>query len=343
MVNNIKKQVNYLIKITDNIGVIEHCISDHPNYVEGYSVDDNARSLQVCLRFLNQFPELKKVLPVYFNFLKSAIKDGVVYNDLNSDLTWQKNFKINGEHSGRTLAALGEVIGSGLEISSEAKTLFSQIYSRLVINPPSYCRVFAQIILGLKYYQSNDINIWADLLVEKYLKEKTDHWKWFEPIITYDIGRLPLALLTAYDITKNNLYKSTALESLDFLTKETFDQKLGCFVFPGNRGWFTKSGHRHHFDQQPLEAGSITEAYSLAYKITNDKNYQNLATKAFSWYEGNNISKFKMVNSLTGGIYDGFSRQEININQGSESVLSYLLGFYSIVNSKPNGEITLSS
>ena len=321
MNQNIKKQIDYLLKLTDKTGVIEHCIFDKPDYLEGYSVDDNARALQICLRFKNQYPILEKFLPVYFNFLKLALKDNVLYSDLNSDLSWQNNFELNGEHYGRTLAALGEM-GN--------RDLFDQIYKSFITKTSPHQRVLGQIILGLKYYHSEDIKIWADLLVEQYLKEKTDSWKWFESILSYDIGRLPTALLTAYEITNDIKYLEISLESLDFLTEIIFDKKLDCFVFPGNNGWITKNGTKAIFDQQPIEAGSATEAYSLAFKITKNKKYQDLALKAFSWYGGNNIIKANMIDPKTGGIYDGFNEKEKNLNQGAESVLSYLLAYSTI-------------
>jgi hypothetical protein len=327
MNQKIKKQIDYLIKITDKTGVIEHCSFDQPNYSEGYSVDDNARALQICLRFKDKYPELNNIFPIYFNFLKSALKDNAFYNDLDSDLKWKSNFEISGEHYGRSLAALGEIIEIESAFSQAAIDVFDQIYNLFSEKKSSHHRVSAQIILGLKYYRSKEINIWSDLLVNQYLKEKTDNWKWFETTLSYDIGRLPLALLTAYKITNNSQYLEIALESLDFLTKKTFSKRFDCFVFPGNKGWFTKLGCHVIFDQQPIEAGSITEIYSLAFQITKDNKYRDLALKSFAWYSGDNILKANMVDSKTGGIYDGFNKKEINHNQGSESVLSYLFAY----------------
>ena len=330
MKQNIKKEIDYLIKLTDKIGIIEHCQIDKPDYNEGYCTDDNTRALQVCLRLKNQYPVLEDVLPIYFNFLKLAIKNEGLYNDLNPDFSWQNKFEIKGEHYGRSLAALAEM---------GDKYLFDQIYKSFDEKKSTYVRVSAQIILGLQYYRQNEIKFWADSLIEQYLNEKTDSWRWFEPFISYDIGRIPLALLTAYQITKNNKYLDVALESLDFLTELIFNKKLDCFSFPGNKGWFTKSGLRNIFDQQPIEAGSVTEAYSLAYQITKNKDYRDLALKSFAWYSGKNILKANMIDAKTGGIYDGFSEEKINYNQGAESVLSYLLAFTAIKKITPTGPL----
>jgi rhamnogalacturonyl hydrolase YesR len=135
--------------------------------------------------------------------------------------------------------------------------------------------------------------------------------------------------LTAYQITNDSKYFDVALESLDFLIEMTFDKKKDYFIFPGNKGWFAKSGDRNIFDQQPIEAGSATEVYSLAFKITKNEKYRKLVIKAFDWFNGKNIMEKNMVDEKTGGIYDGFSKKEVNKNQGAESVLAYLLAYSS--------------
>lgn len=318
---NIQKQVDYLLKITDKIGIIEHCVFDEPDYKEGWCVDDNARALQVCFRLKKDYPELKKVFSVYSNFLQSAFQKDKLLNDLNFDLTWQENMIVGGEHYSRALVALGEI---GDEI------FFDRVYSSFESQISPYPRVIAQVICGLKYYHSDEIKLWADSLVDKYLNEKTDSWHWFETLISYDNARLPMALLVAYQNTDNPQYLKIALESLDFLTELTFNVKLDCFTFPGNDGWFTKDGKRNIFDQQPIEAGGATETYSLAFRITQDKKYYDLAQKSFAWYTGQNILQANMVDPKSGGIYDGFSFQKVNQNQGAESVLSYLLAYSSL-------------
>jgi len=321
MHQNVDKQISYLISKTDSVGVIEHCVLDVPDYKEGYCVDDNARALQVCLRLKNQYPELEKFLPVYLNFLKSALKKDGLNNDLNSDLSWQEN-KDLGEHYGRALASLGELI----KIKPDESEFFDKVYTFFTKKHSLFPRVSAQIILGLQYYQPKDIKIWADLLVKQYLKEKTESWKWFESIISYDSGRLPMALLTAYKVTNEKKYIQIGLESLDFLTKNIFNERGDYFNFPGNDGWISVNT-KAIFDQQPIEAGSMVEAYALAYKITANLKYKKLALIAFDWYDGKNIFKISLINSKNGGIYDGLVKKGVNLNCGAESVLSYLLAY----------------
>jgi len=319
----IERQIDYLLKITDSVGLIEHCNIDQPNYKEGWCVDDNARALQLCLRYKNS--KLKDVKKVYFNFLKSALKNNGFYDDLNQDLTWQENFEIGGEHNGRALAALGETINFDSVLSNRAKQMFDQIYKYVKQNVTLHTRVVAQTILGLRYYRNEEIEFWAEKLTDKYNEEINNEWKWFDSEISYDSGRLPMALLVAYQKTEREKYFEIAIESLNFLTKLIFDKKNDCFSFPGNDGWFTKSGIRAKFGQQPVEAGSMVEVYVSAYKITKNIKYRELAIKAFEWFLGKNISGISMIDKKTGGIYDGLEKEGASLNQGAESVLSYLI------------------
>jgi hypothetical protein len=46
---------------------------------------------------------------------------------------------------------------------------------------------------------------------------------------------------------------------------------------------------------------------------------------AFDWFLGNNMLGQVVYDHTTGGCYDGVGEKEINLNQGAESTVSYLL------------------
>jgi hypothetical protein len=46
---------------------------------------------------------------------------------------------------------------------------------------------------------------------------------------------------------------------------------------------------------------------------------------AFDWFLGNNHLHQILYNPCTGGCYDGLEQYEVNLNQGAESTLSYLM------------------
>src|SRR3989338_6699327 len=64
---------------------------------------------------------------------------------------------------------------------------------------------------------------------------------------------------------------------------------------------------------------------SYAYKITHDEVYRDLAKKCFSWFLGNNTLGKPLYDEKTGGCFDGLHPDRVNLNQGAESLVSYLM------------------
>ena len=72
----------------------------------------------------------------------------------------------------------------------------------------------------------------------------------------------------------------------------------------------------------------------LAYKATKKKAYYSNAVLAFNWFLGKNSLNQMMYDETTGGCFDGLSVNSINLNQGAESTISYLLARLSLEEAK---------
>jgi len=348
-----KPKLDHLYRMTDMVGIAEHCLIATPDLREGYCVDDNARALQVALRLKEE-----KLVDIYLKFLVSATGEYGFKNDLSQNLVWEN--ESTGDNFGRAMAGLADTAKLGLRDDQKLTGMF--LFDQYVkdIEKVESARSKAWLIYGLlvrdqcssklesvlknyikvkvsqkkigprsKYDFKKIAKKLSGELVTSYEKNSGGSWRWFEDKITYDIGRLPWALFRAYLVFGDIKYLNIARESLDFLLKQTYDEKLGCFSFPGYRGWFEKNGNRSVWGQQPIEAGSMVEVCCLAYKITKEQKYLDFAKKALDWYYGENILGAKMVNQNTGGVYDGLEKEGVNLNQGAESLLSYLLAHLS--------------
>jgi hypothetical protein len=64
---------------------------------------------------------------------------------------------------------------------------------------------------------------------------------------------------------------------------------------------------------------------SKFYDVFSDKEYLTKLEIAFSWFLGNNRLHQIIYNPRTGGCYDGLEETHVNLNQGAESSISYLL------------------
>jgi len=97
------------------------------------------------------------------------------------------------------------------------------------------------------------------------------------------------------------------------------------FAPVGNKGWYRQGGHRALYDQQLVDAGATVEASNRLYRITGERRYAEWSSLALSWYHGCNVKGLALYDDATGGCYDGLTQDGRNLNQGAESVLSYLL------------------
>ncbi len=329
---------DHLYRLTDKTGILEHSFFAIPDKNHGYTTDDNARALQVCLRWGKCISNREKLIDTYLKFLILAKKDNGFFNDLKPDLQWKNCSNPLGEHFGRAMYALAEIANEDIdEKRRKTADLTFQQMSGLIDLTLSQ-RTLANLIAAFYHRQKTAKNFseikektknLADFLIQKKQSFSDSNWHWFEEILSYDNGRLPSALIYAYKILGKKPYLKVALETLDFLLETTFDRQKDYFSFPGNKSWFTKDGKRVLYGQQPVEAGSTVEACCLAFEVTREKQYYHFAKKALAWYHGENILDVSLVDKETGGVKDGIDTAGVNPNQGAESILSYLIAYHS--------------
>jgi hypothetical protein len=150
------------------------------------------------------------------------------------------------------------------------------------------------------------------------------------------------ALFEAYLTTGNPLYLETATKTSDFLLEQTFTGEH--FSFIGCNGWYTYKASRARFDQQPLEAAGMGMMCRAAYQATDNPNYLKLQKKAFDWFLGENDLSLPLYDFRTKGCADGLEKNGVNMNQGAESMLSFLIALLNIIESyNPHQQSTPSS
>jgi hypothetical protein len=66
-------------------------------------------------------------------------------------------------------------------------------------------------------------------------------------------------------------------------------------------------------------------ALSKFYIHFKDENYRTKMRYAFDWFLGSNHLHQIIYNPCTGGCYDGLEESNVNLNQGAESTVSYLM------------------
>jgi hypothetical protein len=175
------------------------------------------------------------------------------------------------------------------------------------------------------------LHIAADELVSLFEQHSDENWAWFEDILSYDHAVLPHALFEAYITTGNEIYLDIATQTSEFLLETTLTKDH--FSFIGCQGWYPKGGKKSQFDQQALEAASTVMMLYGAYKATDNPNYLKMQKKAFDWFLGDNVLSIPLYDFRTKGCGDGLEENGVNLNQGAESLLSFLLALLCLIES----------
>jgi uncharacterized protein YyaL (SSP411 family) len=167
------------------------------------------------------------------------------------------------------------------------------------------------------------IKVFADRLVQMFKHESSEKWMWFESYLTYANSILPEALLYAWLITGETKYKGIAKSAFKFLITNIFNEN-GIEVI-SNRKWLKKGEVASNYGEQPIDVSYTIMTLNLFYEIFQTEDYLTKLHIAFDWFLGENRLKQIVYNPCTGGCYDGLEETHVNLNQGAESTLSYLM------------------
>jgi len=331
--------LRHLITLTDSFGIIQFAKHIRPDTRYGYCLDDNTRAMIVAAKAWNRKKdkETLKLLETYFAFIKDAQRSNGKFINFFSKDKKISDLDISEDSQGRAIWALGYIIAQSKlpeRIRSRAKTVFRKAVMQIRnIKSP---RAIAFTLMGLYYYnkaypKSQFLQTFKRLAEKQFnlfVKTSSKDWPWFEDSLTYSNSILSESLFYAYLVTKKEKYLRIAEESLRFLMKITFEE--GRFEPVGQNGWYRRSGRRAYFDQQPEETASMVQTLILAYQTAKKEKYKRRAILAFEWFLGKNHLEQMVYNESTGGCYDGLGQYSVNINQGAESTISYLLARLSI-------------
>jgi hypothetical protein len=163
-------------------------------------------------------------------------------------------------------------------------------------------------------------------LVQMYKHEAEAEWCWFESYLTYANSILPEALLCAWLVTGNPSYGDIALTSFNFLLEKTFTT-TGIRVI-SNKTWLQKDDTVKivvRGGEQPIDVAYTILTLDKFYHAFENPEYLEKMKLAFSWFLGNNHLNQIIYNPCTGGCYDGIEENNVNLNQGAESTISYLM------------------
>ena len=324
--------------MTTEIGIIQFSIINQPDVSTGYTLDDNARALvAVCMHYEWSRDETDlAALRTYLNFIKFCQQpkgDFLNYVDTDRHFTAQ-NYETNlSDANGRAIWALGYLMSKTALLPKDLVEMAEKVLEKALpqVEHIYSTRSMAFIIKGLYYSNLGKkslihtalIKLLADRLVQMYRHEAEQNWAWYESYLTYGNSLLPEALLCAYLDTADLTYKNIAKTTFDFILSRTFTEQ-GIKVISHN-GWFQKGQETAAHGEQPIDVAYTILALSKFYNVFKETEYLNKMKIAFDWFLGKNHLHQIIYNPCTGGCYDGLEESYVNLNQGSESSVSYLM------------------
>lgn len=331
--------LRHLHRLTDTIGMVQFCDLSVPDIDSGHTLDDNARALiAVCLHANNSGGnehdrDLASRYLTHIVHCQQIDRRFLNYTDSDGVFTGQNIGENLDDSHGRAIWALGNCVAHEALFNTDDQRKAERAlresfdWARELTSP----RAMAFAIKGLHAYNSvrssehvtGLIDILATRLQRTYNDTATANWNWFEPILTYGNAVLPEAMLLAYLETKNDTYRATAQATFRFLLDHLFKGDMLRVI--SNRTWMEPGIEPDLFGEQPIDVAYTISALALFNDTFRDPEHARKMHLAFEWFLGRNHLAQVMYNSTTGGCYDGLEEHSVNLNQGAESTVCYLI------------------
>ncbi|WP_312793035.1 glycosyltransferase [Sphingobacterium sp.] len=328
--------LEHIFRMSEKRGFVQFADISSPDLASGYALDDNARALIAMLHHYKLYESYEDIALIqkYLDFIGYCMQeDGTFLNyvDGHGNFTMQNGQENLEDANGRAVWALGEVIGQANLLPEGIVKLAIELLERASRHAMVYysTRSMAFTIKGLSFMKSHNyttiIEVLADRLAAMFEQESTGDWQWYESYLTYGNSVIPEAMLIAYEATGDSRYRDIAYQSFDFLLNRIIVDNEVHVV--SNKGWAQRgqpiTGARG--GEQPIDVAYTIIALDRFYKSTKDEQYKKTIRIVFEWFLGRNHIRQIVYNPVTGGCFDGLEEHEVNINQGAESTISYLM------------------
>lgn len=328
--------LDHMFRMSTERAFVQFADISMPDLSSGYALDDNARALIAMLHHykLYESQEDLGLIEKYLGFIDYCMQDDgtfLNYVDIDGNFTLQNKQENLEDANGRAVWALGEVIGLASILPERIVKPAIKLLERASKHALVYysTRSMAFTIKGLSFMKGKNykaiIAVLAERLIAMFAYESTADWQWYESYLTYGNSVIPEALLAAYESTGDKRYRDIAYQSFDFLLSRIIvDNEIHVI---SNKGWAQRDQPTTppKGGEQPIDVAYTIIALDRFYRHTKDENYKNTIRTAFEWFLGRNHIQQIIYNPVTGGCFDGLEERTVNINQGAESTISYLL------------------
>jgi len=328
--------------MTGPMGIWQHALGAEPDPTYGCCADDVSRALLVDLAHAEQtgWEVVDASAWRSLRFLGEAFDpaERQFRNYRGVDGGWARS-EPSQDCQGRVFSALGVALGVQMDphFAIRARGTFAAALPgalaltalRAVSSTLLGCAAALESQVlddGLRHATEQTLTTLAARLGQAFAAipgPTTDEWPWPEPVLTYENGLLPRALIVAGTRLGDSAMVRLGLRTLDWLilSQTTGD---GRFSPIGSDGWWPWDGKRSRFDQQPIEATTQILACEAAIAVSREPRYRVAAERAYGWFLGDNEVGVPVAIPAFGSCHDGLGPRGVNRNQGAESTLMWL-------------------
>ena len=325
--------LKHLDRMTDSTGLIQHAIFSIPRQESGYTTDDNARALRLCVRLWDQQPEeqMLKRVTTYLSFLEYGRGIGRgFHNFLGYDHRWL-DAEGCGDCQGQAVRSLAEVLGSSLPATTGAGPRVDRHRSADACRsaqPPrsSVCDpgVGTSVECGSGRHRTAGNRGLVGGAATRGMLRPCRAAGLAVVRVAYDLCQRGVAARAVHRrpaLAEGGIPGDTQA-SFAFLDRQTTIE--GVFWPVGNEGWHPRGEEKASYDQQPVEAATMAEAALSAFDLLGADEYLATFRRAHGWFHGHNSLKRSLVDIRSGACCDGLQASGVNRNQGAELTLAYL-------------------
>lgn len=328
--------LRHLRILTDDTGILQHCLFATPNRKHGYCTDDNARAMIASAMYWDQSHDDSAIpmMQIYLSFLSHALDDRT--GRFRNFMDYNRNFsEVMGSEDSHARALWGLGVAVALCPHESMIALATRLFLKGLPATEGFAspRAWSFAIIGIHAYLrrfggDSEVRryraLLAERLAERFTSRMGSDWPWCEDVVTYANAKLPHAVLMSGKWMRRNDFIDIGKTALDWLLRIQTGEN-GVLSIIGTNGWHVRDGERARFDQQPIEAHALVEACIEAYHVTREKKWIDEARKAFNWFLGENDLRTPVYDFSTCGCRDGLHEDRVNENQGAESTLAFLM------------------
>lgn len=329
--------LQFIDSLSYQIGYIQQSMFGVPDLKTGLTVHGNAMALEVFVKAYNSTLNENYLLAAKrcLGFIQLLQTEGGDWNASTSCFGVQ-NEGDSDVVMGQLICSLGTFYAAvhELGVKNMAFDMIAGIVSKC---EPKSTKAMALGICGLAKVLQNDqgnsemvaaFKRWSQTIKGLFPSDAYNQWQWCDDVVGQSMGLVPYALLSAFELLKDDELLSVAKRSLRFLEKHQMSDNRFSLKALGVAKNKELSKKIDEFNS--AEVVWFTNTYAKLFELTKDVRYSKKALASHNWYLGDNALGKNVFDINTGGCYKAIAGRSLNPLMTLDATCAYWLSHFTI-------------